>query len=133
VDREQVIATLTRLFANTEESLVAAYLFGSVARGRTHAASDVDVGLLYRSRLASTLEAQPFELEARLQAELACNVQLVVMNTAPTDLVHRILRDGILVLDRDKSQRIAFEVQSRNQYFDMQRIWAEYRRPRSAP
>jgi hypothetical protein len=55
-------------------------------------------------------------------------VQVVALNRASADLVHRVLRDGRLVLDRDRSARIRFEVRSRNQYFDMAPIRRLYRR-----
>ena len=55
-------------------------------------------------------------------------VEVVVLNTAPADLVHRVLRDGILVLDRDRPARIRFEVQSRNEYFDLAPLRRLYRR-----
>jgi len=32
------------------------------------------------------------------------------------DLIHRVLRDGILVYEQDRSRRIRFEVQARNAY-----------------
>ncbi len=94
--------------------------------------SDIDVGVLYRSTPAPTLEAQPFGDEAALSELFARSVQVVAMNSAPVDLVHRILRDGILVLDLDRSRRIAFEVRSRNEYFDLLPRLREYRR-RVAP
>jgi hypothetical protein len=55
-------------------------------------------------------------------------VQVVVLNTAPPDLIHRVLRDGKLVLDRDPSIRIAFEIKARNEFFDMQPILDRYRK-----
>jgi hypothetical protein len=51
-----------------------------------------------------------------------------VLNTAPPDLVHRVLRDGVLVLERDASARIRFEVRARNEYFDLRPRLDEYRR-----
>jgi hypothetical protein len=45
-------------------------------------------------------------------------VQLVVLNRAPADLVHRVLRDGVLLLDRDPGARIRFEVRTCNLYTD---------------
>jgi uncharacterized protein len=59
---------------------------------------------------------------------LRAPVQVVVLNRASPDLVHRVLRDGRLVLDHDRSARIRFEVRSRNEYFDMAPIRALYRR-----
>ena len=65
--------------------------------------------------------------------ELGVPYQLMTLDRAknehraPTDLVHRVLRDGRLVLERDRSARIAFEVRARNEYFDMQPILRRYR------
>ncbi len=108
--------------------IAAVYLFGSVAKGMARAASDVDIGVLYRTVPESSLMAQPFGEEADLAERLARPVQVIAMNQAPADLVHRILRDGILVVERDKSQRIAFEVRARNEYFDLLPMLRQYRK-----
>jgi hypothetical protein len=54
--------------------------------------------------------------------------EAVVLNTAPADLTHRVLRDGVLLLDRDRAARIRFEVQTRNEYFDLASVRRLYRR-----
>ena len=108
--------------------LAAAYLFGSFARGEARPDSDVDVGLLYSKPPPSTLEGQPYLAGAELESLLGRRVDLVVLNAAPVDLVHRVLRDGILLLEPDRSARIAFEVRARNQYFDLLPILQLYRR-----
>ncbi|MCP4664691.1 MAG: nucleotidyltransferase domain-containing protein [bacterium] len=78
---------------------MAVYLFGSVARGTPHAGSDVDVGVLMAQPPPRTLEG--LELEGELEKLLGHPVQLVVLNRAPVDLIHRVLRDGKLLLDAD--------------------------------
>jgi hypothetical protein len=55
----------------------------------------------------------------------------VTIDAAPADLVHRVLRDGVLLVDRDRALRVRFEVASRNRYFDMTPVWREYRRGRT--
>jgi hypothetical protein len=55
-------------------------------------------------------------------------VDLVVLNHAPADLAHRVLRDAVLVSERNPSARIRFEVRSRNEYFDLEPILRRYRR-----
>ena len=107
---------------------VAVYLFGSVARGEARAGSDIDLGVLFAVPPPAKLDAPPFALEAGLERLLGVPVQVVALNRASADLVHRVLRDGRLLLDRDRAARIRFEVQSRNEYFDMAPIRARYRR-----
>jgi hypothetical protein len=55
-------------------------------------------------------------------------LDLVILNRAPLDLIHRVLRDGVLVYDSDPSSRIRFEVQTRNAYFDLLPYLRQYRR-----
>jgi hypothetical protein len=119
---------LRSYFAGGASGAIAVYLFGSVARGEAGPASDVDLGLLFESEPPATLAAPQFALEAELRRLLGLPIQVVALNRASSDLVHRVLRDGRLILDRDPAARIRFEVRSRNEYFDMARIRALYRR-----
>lgn len=108
--------------------IVAVYLFGSHARGTARPDSDIDLGLLYAAPPAQTLLAQPYLLEAELAEQLGRPVQCVVMNTAPVDLVHRIMSEQALLVDLDPSARIRFEVGARNRYFDLRPVLDRYRR-----
>ena len=121
---------LREFFAAQPGGLLAAYLFGSAARGTAGARSDVDVAVLYAASPPATLEGLPLDLEDRVRHLVRRPVQVIVLNTAPVSLVHRVLRDGVLLLDRDPSTRIRFEVRARNEYFDLQPILARYRRRR---
>jgi predicted nucleotidyltransferase len=128
VTRDEVEALLKRELPRLVPGLAAAYLFGSFGRGEQGPDSDVDVGLLYSVPPASTLEGQPFLAAAELESLLGRRVDLVVLNGAPADLIHRVLRDGRLLLQADPSLRVAFEVRSRNLYFDLLPILRRYRR-----
>ncbi len=108
--------------------VVAAYLFGSVARGTATPTSDVDVAILLAADPPSTIDGLQLGLEGELERGLGLPVQLVVLNRAPCDLVHRVLRDGVLLVDRDPGARIRFEVDARNRYFDLQPFLRRYRR-----
>ncbi len=125
---DDIAATLRRFFAEHGDEIAAAYLFGSVARGTARPDSDVDVAVLPRARKSGSLDALELDLEGELERALGREVQLVVLHHAPADLVHRVLRDGELVCDHDPSQRIAFEVRARNEYFDLLPILERYRR-----
>jgi predicted nucleotidyltransferase len=123
----RAVQTAIAAYFEQHPGIAAVYLFGSVARGTARPNSDVDVGVLYEQTPPATLLAQPYLAEADLNEQLRCPVQIIAMNQAPVDLVHRILRDGVLVLERNKSLRIAFEVRARNQYFDLLPILQSYR------
>jgi uncharacterized protein len=117
-----------------DATLAAVWLFGSVARGTATPRSDIDVAILKASCGGpSTRDDITFDLADRLSRELENDVQVIDVERVPDDLVHRLLRDGLLVVDRDRSRRIAFEVRSRNRYFDMRPIWQRYRQPLRPP
>ena len=117
------------LTANAErEGIAAAYLFGSVARGTAKPGSDVDVGILYSEEPPQTLNGLGLELQGDLEELLELPVQVVVLNRAPVDLVIRVFRDGKLLVDRDRSKRVRFEVRSRNEFWDLEPILRRYRR-----
>lgn len=113
--------------AGTPARVVAAYLFGSHARGEATGASDVDVAVLLCEPYLATLESGGFDLANALENAVGRPVDLVILNGAPVDLVARVLRDGRLLLDRDRSARIHFEVRSRNEYFDLLPFLRQYR------
>jgi predicted nucleotidyltransferase len=126
VDAQNIAGRLADYYRDRPD-VVAVYLFGSVARGTAGPRSDIDVGVIYLTAPQSRLLAEPFLDEANLAEQLERTVQIIVMNRASADLVHRVLRDGILVLDQHPSQRIAFEVQARNEYFDLLPTLRRYR------
>ncbi len=116
-----------------ESDLVAAWLFGSRARGTARADSDVVVAVFVEAEAFGPERA--WDLEASLGATLGLPVQVVIVNRVGADLFRRVLRDGVLLVDRDRARRIRFEVKKRNEYFDMTPIWRQIRRlpPGTAP
>lgn len=132
MDQTQIEETISKALASADDRLVAAYLFGSFARGTGDSESDVDMGILLRTARSGYLNDLRFALEGVVERALGRRAQVVVLNTAPPDLVHRVLRDGRLLLDRDPAVRIRFEVQARNEYFDLLPILNLYRRREAA-
>lgn len=126
------IRELEQYFRATEHDVVCAYLFGSQARGDAHADSDVDVAVL----LPEDVDRGPFGVPGRIRGELERllrrRVEVIDLRAASPDLIHRILRDGHLLVDRDPDGRVRFEVHARNLYFDVLPYLQEYRRYRAA-
>ncbi len=128
MELSEIENAIRQVLASRPERVVAAYLFGSTARGTAGPRSDVDVGVLFEKDPPHTIDGAGFDIEAELERRLKRPVQIIVLNWAPPDLVHRVLRDGRRVVDASPSRRIAFEVRSRSEYFDLERHLRRYRR-----
>ncbi len=109
VDEKAVVpavdrAARTRLAAALDrEGVVAASLFGSQASGRVGPLSDVDIGVWVETKLSRRARAEIGLSLARAAADAARTdeVDLVILNDAPPLLGHRVIRDGIRLLERD--------------------------------
>lgn len=128
VDRIDLETKLRQRLAREGARLACAWLFGSRARGEARPTSDVDVAVLLAAEPPSDLEGLELDLQEDLTEEVGLPVQLVVANRAPVDLVHRILRDGVLLTEADRSARIAFEVDRRRRFLDLLPVLEQYRR-----
>ena len=100
--------------------VAAVYLFGSFARGTEGPLSDVDIAILLepgidRARLAALTLHYTEAVLATLGTD---EVSVVMLNTAPLPLRYRVIRDGLVLLDRSSTARRNFEVQTQSAYFD---------------
>lgn len=121
---DQVLTPLRRGLGRRSD-VAFAYLFGSIAKGRAHGRSDIDVAVwLTRPGPTSTpgtsveLAHRALELEGELEADLHRRVQVVVLNTAPLALVHNVLRHGRLICSRDDRVRVEAYVDHGRRYYD---------------
>jgi predicted nucleotidyltransferase len=127
---DAIAQRLIEYFTARSAGIVAVYLYGSSAQGTARSDSDVDVGLVLAHVPPATLDSQPYEVEADLERLIGRPVQIVVLNQAPVDLRARVLRGGRLLVDVNRSARIRFEVETRNEAFDLEPILRAYRAPR---
>jgi len=87
-----------------------AYLFGSQARGEATAGSDLDIAIHCAD---SGLEGR-FSLKLDLNADLCRalgrnDVDILILNTAPTLLQEEVVRHGILLYAHDPAALIEYE------------------------
>lgn len=128
MDTDSVIEALRAYFDARSDGVVCAWLFGSVARGTARPDSDVDVAVLCERDPPPTLDASAAAVGGDIEAATGFPVDLVILNRAPVDLIHRVLRDGVLLVERDRDARVRFEVKARNEYFDLKPHPDRYRR-----
>jgi predicted nucleotidyltransferase len=121
--REQV----SRVLAAHGDRFVAGYLFGSQSKRTATPESDVDVAVWFRALPAEPYARMGLDLAAELEDALSREVDVVVLDDAPVDLVKEAIA-GELVYEGDRSARVAREVRARSEYFDLQPFLRRYRR-----
>ena len=95
------------LAAEPVRGVVSAYVFGSVAEGRTHAESDLDIGVLL-DRHEYPDERDRFEAQVQLRRHLSPGtvgreVDVVVVNDAPPVLARRVVAgEQVYCADRER-------------------------------
>ena len=103
-----------------QPDVLAAYLFGSYARGDARPDSDVDLAVL----LSTTDEMERFERRLELIGAVGevlgrRSADLVVLNDSPPLLTHQVLTHGRLIAERDRMARVEFEVRAGKIYADL--------------
>lgn len=89
--------------------LAAAWLYGSRARDGAAPGADVDLALLLASHGGAARRRTLDELARELAAALGtARLSLVDLERVPLLLRHRVLRDGLLLLDADPRRRGRF-------------------------
>ena len=98
-------------------SITFAIVFGSCARGTTHAGSDVDVALEFaRCRRPETYELGA--IVSRLEDAVEQSVDVVALEDAPPGLAYRLFRDGVEVLVRNRPALVERKTRAILEYLD---------------
>jgi predicted nucleotidyltransferase len=96
-----------------------AWLFGSLARGDAHSTSDLDLAVLLAGPEDEHARAQLAELSLELERwSPSGRVDIVVLGPQGPVFRQRVLREGVLVLDRDVALRKTFQARTTIDYLD---------------
>jgi predicted nucleotidyltransferase len=113
-----ILEMLEAFFKGTLE-VTLAFLFGSMATGRTHGKSDADIAVMFES---PTSIVHIHEMRDKLSAVLKQEVDLVPLNHASPILKMQVLKNGVLAYTSDKRHFYRFFVDTVNQYDDLKRV-----------
>jgi predicted nucleotidyltransferase len=120
---------LQRYFASLD-GVLAAYLFGSYARGQAGPLSDVDVAVLLDDACD---EQRSFDIRLEVIGGLmrmlhTNDVDVIVLNQAPLALQYRVVRDGILLYCRERQPTIEFAARTVSMYLDFKPVIERHER-----
>jgi predicted nucleotidyltransferase len=116
--KDEIIRQVAR-FAAERPTVLAAYLFGSVAQNRMAAESDVDVGVLFETPPDAI---RLLELQEELTSVLKCQADLVNLNRTSPILGMQVLKHGELVFARSERAVREFRVHTLSAYFDLKQV-----------
>jgi len=121
-----------RAFCDSHPEIIAAYLFGSCATGKSGPLSDIDLAFLVDS---AQYDENNFRygykayLITELMRLLSTNgVDVVILNDAPPLLKFQIIYHGIVLFSRSEKERLAFHVRAFNEYQDFRPFLAVQQR-----
>ena len=81
------------------------WLFGSVARGRDRADSDIDLAALFRRRPSAK---ELLDVRADVERRLSRAVDLIDLEQASPIVARQVLRNGVLLVDGSPAHRTRF-------------------------
>lgn len=118
-NKQEIIKKLTILFSSKPD-IIMAFLFGSIAHGKTHKFSDIDVGVYFKREPAFKRHIQLInDICEILETD---DVDVVNMNSASSLIVHDILSFGKMLICRDDEFYINLRLKTLREYDDMMHI-----------
>jgi len=126
MDKDQVISSVKSTL-ESDQKIQAIYLFGSHATNTVNPMSDIDIAVLLHEEMVEDMVEIYWELLRRISDALHTDrLDLVILNKSEPALKFNVIKDGILIYERDSVARVRFERRTINQYLDMQYIWEYY-------
>jgi len=125
---KEVLEKIKTYFGKNDD-VVTVYLFGSRVKDCARQTSDLDLAVLFRENMDSI---QRFEQKLQIANELEdlveTKIDLVDLKSADLFFIYQIMKNKVILLDKDTSSRVSFEVNNRKRYFDFMRYYHQYRR-----
>ena len=105
---------------NTNNHIILAYLFGSVAKGKDGKLSDIDIGILLDDSLD---KKQKFDLELELIHKISeilktNKLDLIIMNDVSISLNFEIIKANTSLYRKNEIDKIDFEYKLLSKYHD---------------
>jgi uncharacterized protein len=118
---ESIEKTITKYLRGKGEILFA-YIFGSLAKKTSNRLSDIDIAIYIDDKKIDNSKFR-YGYQAEVMTDLigllkTRKVDLVILNSAPPLLKHRVIYFGELIYSIDEKERIRFQVDTINRYID---------------
>jgi hypothetical protein len=113
--KEQIIKEISYQL-NKRKTVIFSYIFGSFVTDDKF--SDIDIGVFCTEKISKEPLDFEFELEEEIKSLAKFPVDVRVINHAPLSFVYRVVKEGILIADKDIGKRADFEGMIFKKYMD---------------
>lgn len=103
-----------------------AYLFGSLATGRDGPLSDVDVAFFLNGKRSNFFKTRLTVITDLMDLFNRNEIDAIPLNDASPLLRFKVIKNGCLLFQKNKSQRINFEIKSSFEYLDFKPLLDRY-------
>jgi predicted nucleotidyltransferase len=112
-------------YLKTQPDVAAAYLFGSMATGKSNPQSDVDIAILLTRISRDPMEAveRHLDLIASVASFSDRETDVVILNEGDVLFRRQVLAYGRLLYEGERWARIEFEVQTGKEYADLKPMY----------
>ena len=115
-------------YLNKQADIVAVYLFGSTIKDCARKDSDLDLAVLFREDMDAFYRFdQKLQLTNELEELVQLKIDLVDLRSADDYFIHQVMKNKLLLIDKNTSARVNFEVNHRKRYFDLMYFYRQYR------
>jgi len=105
-DRQLITGEISSLLEKKKD-IIFAYIYGSFVRSDKF--SDIDIGIFVRKKRSLEPLNYEFKFEKEIQSFIHLPVDVRIINHAPLSFVYNVIKEGILITDKDASIRADFE------------------------
>jgi len=130
VEKNERIKKICDIFKNIlkkEDYVVFAYLYGSIARGESHKYSDVDLAVFLKEPLKNYRKLLYLITLIKLRG---VEIDVRVLNNAPPLFRYNVIKEGIILVDKDTKLREEFVYRTLVEALDIKESIEYYRKRR---
>lgn len=109
-----------------QPNVIAAYLFGSAARGQTHPKSDVDIGVVVSDVAGIDYGELCFKIGGVVSRK-EVDLRIVVLKKTSPVFLYNLIKENLCLYAKSEKERVQFETQALRRFYDSARIRKIYR------
>jgi uncharacterized protein len=107
-------------YLKQKDDVFACYIFGSFADGNQNKSSDLDIALIVPDAQKINYSVLFFDL-SRIITDYDIDLRIIRKDSGPM-ILFQILKNGILLYEKDRKQRIVYEAKALSCFYDTQYI-----------